>query len=235
MKRILILMIGIIFLTSLATPVNAVTNLNIDFTTSDDNQLLNLRGLGEDFGWKFDYSPVEKTVYIFNQGQKVELQPGSLQFEGYNLPAAPVIIGDRTYIEPELAGILVRKLNQGEEEMPELLTELKVKPQKAHPGESITAYIKIVNISENEVALKYASGQIYDLYLFRDGQEVWRWSQGKYFTMALIKRDLGPGEKLDYTVEIPLNPDLEPGKYILTGEIATENPLKLNEIEIEIY
>jgi uncharacterized protein YndB with AHSA1/START domain len=93
--------------------------------------------------------------------------------------------------------------------------------------------IRAYNISGEKLTLYFNSGQSYDLYLFRDNDEIWRWSEGKFFTMAIVSREIEPGEKLSYEVEIPVS-GLEVGQYILTGELTTIKPLQLGKIKIVV-
>jgi hypothetical protein len=89
------------------------------------------------------------------------------------------------------------------------------------------AQFKLENTGEQPLTISIPSGQEFDLVI-RDeaGEEVFRWSDGKFFTQALQTISLSPGERV-YTVDVPLGKGgqpLPPGRYTVEAWIATVAP-----------
>lgn len=230
-------LMGMITLTTTIRAENlhqdGLNNLNLDsFTIEGENllsseELFSLRQLAEQYNLILTYRPNDKTVLISNGSRRSELDIDQGRFNGEKLNRAPIISDGRTYLDVEAVGLIVRSLVP--EEGAELLTTLSTRKK----GDKLIARIKAFNISDGKITLNFSSGQSYDLYLFKDGQEVWRWSEGKFFTMAIVSRELKPGGELSYEVELPTG-ELKPGRYTLTGELTTMNPLQLGEVEVII-
>jgi hypothetical protein len=89
----------------------------------------------------------------------------------------------------------------------------------------MTARLSLRNTTDQPVTLSFSSGQRYDLEL-RDerGNVVYRWSDGRAFTMVMGEENFGPGEK-NYVVVVRLadkqGQPLAPGKYTAVGWITT--------------
>jgi len=232
-KFLLIIIISLVVLTTVAGAAE-INCLNLKNKSINDKNMVSLRELGNKFGWNFYFENSSKEVFIDKGDKNVVLKINQNMINGNKLAVAPIIYNGRTYISINSTKLLLQEFEQGAEQMLELLTCLSVNKNKCVAGEKIKATIELLNISNREITLKYASGQLYDLYLSDTDKEVWRWSKGKFFTMALIKKELPAGEKLKYEVEVPIPAELTPGKYILGGKIATKNSLKLNEVEIDV-
>ncbi len=79
----------------------------------------------------------------------------------------------------------------------------------------------IVTVTAYEQSFLFNSGQRYDFTIYRDGEEVWRWSADQAFTMAIGEETYGMDavlyfERVD-TGELP-----GPGTYTLRGTLTTE-------------
>ena len=89
------------------------------------------------------------------------------------------------------------------------------------------AQFKVENTSEQPLAITIPSGQEFDLVIRSEaGEEVFRWSDGKFFTQALQTISFSPGERV-YTVDAPLSrggQPLPPGRYTVEAWIATVEP-----------
>ena len=85
------------------------------------------------------------------------------------------------------------------------------------PGQPIRITFEVFNHTPTPVRFDFASGQRYDLVIEdRQGDEVWRWSAGRMFTMALGQETLGPAKpRLTYEAEHTAR--LEPGRYKIKG------------------
>lgn len=90
--------------------------------------------------------------------------------------------------------------------------------------------INLTNEGSQVQRIQFNSGQRVDVSV-RDegGNELWRWSDGRMFTMAIGVEELAPGESRGETLQVPFPPAgtlTEPGPYqvfaLLTGEPAAE-------------
>ncbi len=85
------------------------------------------------------------------------------------------------------------------------------------PGQPIRITFEVFNHTPTPVRFDFNSGQRFDVVV-RDGQgkEVWRWSAGRLFTMALGQESLGPARPR-LTYEAVCTAELEPGRYRITA------------------
>ncbi|WP_101296721.1 BsuPI-related putative proteinase inhibitor [Halegenticoccus soli] len=79
--------------------------------------------------------------------------------------------------------------------------------------------LAVENAGDEPVTLSFRDGQRADFAVYEDGVEVWRWSEGRMFTMALGSETLDPGERVSYggTWEEP-----SPGTYTALGTLAAD-------------
>ena len=101
-----------------------------------------------------------------------------------------------------------------------------VSPDRAIP--IMHAAFKVANTSDQPLRLTTPSGQEFDLVIKNaQGDVIYRWSDGKFFTQAASTIDLSPGHRT-YAVEIPLseaeNQPLAPGKYTVESWLAVVPP-----------
>ena len=79
-----------------------------------------------------------------------------------------------------------------------------------------------INNTNEPVNHTYYSGQSFD-FMIRDGNgnEVYRWSHGRFFTLPVIFRPLQPGDALDFPMAIELRDNngnaLPAGNYTVEG------------------
>ncbi|WP_051569415.1 BsuPI-related putative proteinase inhibitor [Alkaliphilus transvaalensis] len=58
---------------------------------------------------------------------------------------------------------------------------------------------QLENMLNNSVSLTFPSGQQYEIYIVNDGgEEVYRYSEDRFFTMAMMMKQLEPGERLSW-------------------------------------
>lgn len=101
---------------------------------------------------------------------------------------------------------------------------------------------ELINNHESEQVLQFGSGQQYEIIIINDKQEeVYRYSDGKFFTLALVYKDLKPGEGLKwqevwtptdngiYTVQISILTRLANSEQ----EIPSEQLTKSFDIELQ--
>ena len=210
---------------------DGIQALGIEVDEIKGNKMVELRKLGNKFNWGFGFRSEDKTVIIYGDKNEVQLNINKAKYNDQELSEPPIIKDGRTYISFE---VLKRLLGDLENMEPELLATLNTDKVIVNRGKKIKALIELYNISDNNVRINYPSGQLYDLYLVHENAEVWRWSDDRFFTMALRYKDLKPGDKLHYEEEITFDKDYKEGGYILGGKIATRTPISLPELEIEV-
>ena len=190
------------------------------------NKVLELRDLSKKYNWNLDYHQKTKIVSILaKKGEcNFDITEGTI-----NKETAFVLKDGKNYIKIKFINQLLSKLN---ERKINLLTGLRLENKVLTPGESFIAWIEIYNLSEKSITLNFSSGQLYDLYLKNSDHEIWRWSENKFFTMAVQSKKIAPGDKLIYKIEVPGIDG--PGEYILSGEIKSQTSLTLPEITVKV-
>ncbi|MEW5322175.1 BsuPI-related putative proteinase inhibitor [Geobacillus thermoleovorans] len=78
----------------------------------------------------------------------------------------------------------------------------------------------VKNQTERVQTVTFTSGKKYDYILYRDGQKVKQFSEGKMFTQIYEERTLKPGEELSFQETFR---GLEPGEYALEWWLADRN------------
>lgn len=215
-----------------STPMEGeIKNLNLNITNNNGVDYIPLRQLARELDWGLSYIHESKTVVIHNGRDSFRLSISNGDINGYKLNHPPIIIKGRTFLNVKTTRVVLKKMS---EDLKGMAVSLTTDRNVYRQGDEIVARVKVINLSEEIIKLRYRSGQLYDLYLVKGGQEVWRWSEGKYFTMALIQRELKPGEGLEYEIKVPVTEDLETGYYSLKGILATESPVELPEVRLQI-
>jgi len=102
-----------------------------------------------------------------------------------------------------------------------------IDPQRAAPTMTARLTLRAVHQAE-PLRLTFPSGQRFDLGLKNErGDVVYRWSEGKFFTLAIGTETLSHGEK-NYVVAAPLagkdSRPLPPGNYVAEGWLTTMGP-----------
>ena len=87
--------------------------------------------------------------------------------------------------------------------------------------EDVSMSVAVTNAGSSLVELVFGSAQRYDFVVLKDGDEVWRWSQGRVFAMNLGLLYLEPGEKQFFRETWKLV-DVIPGCYTLKGMITSQ-------------
>ena len=82
------------------------------------------------------------------------------------------------------------------QEKTELTYRLDITPRIVRVGNEMTFTLNIKNDQNNIVTKDLTSGQVYDFVVKKDGNQVWRWSNGKGFTMQMGTITFKPGEVL---------------------------------------
>jgi hypothetical protein len=109
--------------------------------------------------------------------------------KGMFLPKANATRGEATVVVSKLIGLL-------EEQNP----AVSVLPEANLSDDSIEMKLTLTNVSDKVVDYELSSGQKYDFVLYdANKKELYRWSDGKFFTMALMYSKIQPGESVVYT------------------------------------
>ncbi len=210
---------------------NIMKNINLTVFNIENNPKVLLRDLAEKYQWLLFFDSRNKTISIYDKRNTIKFKINENEFRDREMKTSPTIKNGRTYLGIDWINPIFESLEQ---ETVEILTDLKLDKHEVTRGDTVEANIKAYNIKDEIITLNYSSGQLFDLWLLKGGEEVWRWSEGKFFTMALMSRDLEPYVKKEHNLEIPIDEDMELGSYLVNGELATESPLELQEKELKI-
>jgi len=231
---ILTLVLLVVFSLTLKSEATGVGNsmkdnsvLAISVKEIEGNKVVELRDLGAKYNWDLDYNSRTKHVTISGENGefKFDITKGII----INPDARSILKNGKNYLDLDLINPLLSRLNEKELEM---IGSLRVENEVVKMGESFKSWLEVYNLSENDINLSFSSGQLYDLYLKKGDKEVWRWSKGKAFTMAMQNKKLAAGDKLGY--EVKVDGIDGPGEYMLSGEITSQPPIKLPEIKITV-
>lgn len=80
--------------------------------------------------------------------------------------------------------------------------------------------LTVQNAGTEFVELEFRSGLIADFVVREDGEEVWRWSDGRMITQAIETEALAPGESFSYSATWE---DAGPGEYDVEALLQTRN------------
>ena len=90
-------------------------------------------------------------------------------------------------------------------------------------GRPVTLTLEATNLAASSADLLFGSGQSFDIFITdRHKLEVWRWSRGRVFTMAVRHVGLAPGQSLKFTATWK---PAKAGKYFLHGRLTSARPL----------
>lgn len=188
-------------------------------------EMIQLRELADELDWTLVYE---------SENREVRIRKGALSYsfsstDPISEEARSLLIKEgRTYLAMEGVRELLQQLG---EEL--LITGLYTEQSLYKKGEQIRAHLRVYNFTSESIRLNFGSGQRYDLYLQQNNEEIWRWSDGRFFTMALIYKEIEPGENLAYDVEVEMLPIA--GEYVLGGELATiPERIKLEEVSVKV-
>ena len=101
-------------------------------------------------------------------------------------------------------------------------------------GELIIMTLKIFNYTEEDIIFHFNTAQRYDFIIEdEEGNEVWRWSEGRMFAQMLGEEILGPtNTEVIYTEEY--KGKLSPGYYKITGIFVVQDMSMSGSIIIEV-
>ena len=101
-------------------------------------------------------------------------------------------------------------------------------------GEPITMTLKVFNYTEEEITFHFNTGQRYDFIIEdEEGNEIWRWSEGRIFAMALGEEILGPSNS-EVIYKAEYKDKLIPGYYKVTGFFVAQDRPMSGSIIVEV-
>jgi len=107
-------------------------------------------------------------------------------------------------------------------------------------GEEIEMTIVLRNRTDEPVNLTFNSGKYYDFIVKKlpEDKEVWRWSEGRIFTQALLSITLDPWEKQTFVFKWDQKDNdskqIELGKYKIEALIASDPEIFANSVRINV-
>lgn len=108
-----------------------------------------------------------------------------------------------------------------------LALSVKTDQPTYHAGSNIRFTLTAKNTTQQEMLLRFNSGQRYDFELYRGkdakGDKIWQWAKGMMFTMMLSSAKLEPGKSLEFTETYRPGNDamvaLTPGAYTVVATL----------------
>lgn len=231
----------------------------------DGTTLVPLRFVAEALGAEVSWDPRGREAVIVHEGERIAVVAG----EGTLVAGSRIIqlrtpaqvIQGRTMVplraiaeglgaqvrwDPATRTVSIRTPTdeRAEPSPPEVLrqsvdVELRTAQDTYPHGAPVEMVLRIQNTGDAPVRLLMPTGQQYDFVVRRDGQEVWRWSQGRVFTQAVTFLTLAPDETQTFTVVWNQRDNrgnaVAPGRYTITGLVTHRGDVPLqDEREIRI-
>jgi hypothetical protein len=106
-----------------------------------------------------------------------------------------------------------------------LAFELTTDPDPPVAGAPVTWTFKVRNVSATPVTATFADAKQADVSLRRDEAEVYRWSEDRAFTAAIVEWTLDPDEEREIALDEE-ELDVEPGEYELVAELTSDQAVE---------
>lgn len=87
-------------------------------------------------------------------------------------------------------------------------------------GDGLRFVLTVRNDGDDPVELSFRTGQRADFAVESDGEQIWRYSEGRMFTQVLGSETIAPGDHRTYEATWS---DPEPGEYTVTGEVTASS------------
>jgi len=101
-------------------------------------------------------------------------------------------------------------------------------------GEPIKMTLKIFNYNEENVVFHFNTSQRYDFMIENEeGNEIWRWSDGRMFAQMLGEEILGPNNP-EIICKAEYKGKLSPGYYKVTGVLVVKDRPMSGSVIIEV-
>lgn len=93
------------------------------------------------------------------------------------------------------------------------------------PGSGVPVTLSVKNVGSRSASLFFSSGKKFDFSILSSAaNEIWRWSKGKVFTMAIEEINLKEGQDISFRATWPQmdfsGKPVPPGSYLIRGESA---------------
>jgi|GEM_PF-3738726 len=155
-------------------------------------------------------------VWDLRDNSGAEVAPGTYTV---SVKVRPVLLEDGKAKEIDVTAaekkITVKSTKPEKEKL--LETRLDTKLEK----DSLKMNFSLVNTSSKDIDLYFSSGQKYEIVITNSrGQEVYRWSEGKAFTLALVEAKLAAGKKMEFAESWDLTG--KDGKKVPAGKYTVE-------------
>lgn len=222
MKRILILVL-LLSLSAAATAATVTVDENKGVLMLDGKLFVSLDDvageLSEPLDWFFRSDSVRVRLgnKFFNITDPTLLQ-GRLMVSTTFLQE----LGITTDLMEEVADIDLK----ADPRLPEdLYISVKTDRSSYRIGDHIAVSMIIHNTRSQSVKVQFNTGQVYDLFLKKNGMIAWGWSRDKAFTQAFHSITFEPGEARHFAFSIPTKElrIVEEGEYTLQG-VLTSHP-----------
>ncbi len=117
---------------------------------------------------------------------------------------------------------------------PPITVTLQIMPNPARRGTNVGFSLTARNTTQTTQTLRFNSGQSFEITATpeaaKDGEAVWHWSHGKFFTQSLRSEKLAPGQAKTWTATWNQSDDraatLPRGKYTITARVTANGGLK---------
>lgn len=196
-----------------------------------------------------DDATVQTAVGTFNGCRILEFRQGPCVDAGLARVVFAPDVGIVEWSEQSIAGPVAWKLTRatvnGRSYTPQpqgftggFSASLAVDRPGYAPGDTLRLRFEVKNETAQTIPFWFNSGQTFD-YVLRDGSgnEVYRWSRGRFFTMALRSVDMLPGEEWTFAHDIPLQDGngapLAAGRYTLEAYLTARPKVSLR-IDVDV-
>ena len=97
--------------------------------------------------------------------------------------------------------------------------------------DAVSFGFSVENTGAEPVDIHFSSGKTADVTVFREGTEIWRWSDGRMFTQLLRTETIAPGESIthDCRWDYP-----SPGYYSAEATLEATNVDLVERVEFEV-
>lgn len=93
--------------------------------------------------------------------------------------------------------------------------------------------LHVTNPTAETVTLHFSTGQRFDFVVrTREGEEIWRWSEGRFFTQALGTETIPPDETL--THDVTWDPEGRTGVFTAIGIVPARNRTIRRSVEFRV-
>lgn len=100
--------------------------------------------------------------------------------------------------------------------------ELDAHVEDGSADPTVTVVFTVTNTGSEPIEAQFPTPCKADFAVERDGEELWRFTEGRMFAQVLSSERFEPGEPVCYDIEWP---DPEPGSYTAIGELQARDTI----------